>query len=69
MLGLTRYCPSFLYNEACHRRDCALLHHLVEESMQFTLEEVEQGYNFPPSITLVEYLLSGNNTKISGQEL
>ena len=44
MLGLTKYCPSFLSNRPCHNASCLNLHYLVDDDVCFTDEEIKAGY-------------------------
>ena len=43
MLGLGKYCPSFLSNRPCHNNTCLNLHHLADDTCTFTEDEIKNG--------------------------
>ena len=43
MLGLGKYCPSFLSNRPCHNNTCLNLHHFADETCTFTEDEIKNG--------------------------
>jgi len=46
MLGLTKYCSSFLSDTPCRFRDCIYRHDLADEDCTFTLQEVREGKHY-----------------------